>query len=62
VPSGAEIYIDGVLGGTTNQFVTGVPAGTRNLTLNRSGYQPKTVWVDVPAGLQILAPIDLDRI
>jgi hypothetical protein len=37
-----------------------VPAGTRNLTLTRSGYQPKTVMVDVPAGVKVLAPIHLD--
>ncbi|HON82242.1 MAG TPA: DUF3344 domain-containing protein, partial [Methanoregulaceae archaeon] len=59
VPSGAEIYIDGVLSGTTNQFVTDIPTGNRNITLVKSGYQTKTVWVDVPTGIKVLAPITL---
>jgi hypothetical protein len=60
VPSNATILIDGVVSGTTNRFVYGVQSGTRNLTLTKTGFQPKTVLVQIPAGgLKVLAPINL---
>jgi hypothetical protein len=61
-PSGANILIDGVPFGTTNGFVKNVPAGLRNLTLTKAGYEPETVMVNVPAGgVKALAPISLSK-
>jgi hypothetical protein len=62
-PTNATIKIDGVVSGNTDQFVYGVPSGIRNLTLTKPGYQPKTVFVQVPAGaLKVLAPINMDPV
>jgi hypothetical protein len=62
-PTNAVILIDGVESGHTNTFVYGVQSGTRNLTLTKTGYQPKTTLVPVPAGgLKVLAPITLSPV
>jgi hypothetical protein len=59
-PSNATILIDGVNRGQTNNLVPNVTAGLRNLTLVKTGYQTKTLFVEVPAGeLKVLAPISL---
>jgi len=50
IPFGATILIDGTDYGTTNKLVKDVPAGTRNLTLIKAGYQPTSMLVDVPEG------------
>jgi hypothetical protein len=61
-PTGATILINGTGYGTTDQFVSSVPAGVRNLTLAKGGYQPYTTLVSVPAGgLKVLAPITLTK-
>jgi hypothetical protein len=62
-PTNAVILIDGVESGHTNTFVYGVSSGTRNLTLTKTGYQPKTTFVTVPdGGLKVLAPITLSPV
>jgi hypothetical protein len=61
-PTNATILINGTDYGRTNKFVSNVPAGTRNLTLTLTGYQPYTTIVIVPAGgTKILAPITLTK-
>src|SRR5690606_39298358 len=50
IPFGATILIDGTDYGTTNKLVKDVPAGTRNLTLIKAGYQPTSMLVEVPEG------------
>jgi TolB protein len=59
-PTGATILIDGTNRGTTGHLVSNVPAGNRNLTLTKDGYQPYTTVVNVPANdVKALAPITL---
>jgi hypothetical protein len=59
-PSNAIISIDGIERGRTNQLVTGIAAGTRNLTLAKPGYQIKTISASVRAGeVEVLPPIEL---
>jgi hypothetical protein len=59
-PSGATILIEGTEQGQTNQLVSHVPAGLRNLTLTKNGYQPFTTTVTIPANdVKVLAPITL---
>jgi len=61
-PTGATILINDTGYGTTDRFVSDVPAGVRNLTITKGGYQPYTTLVTVPAGgLKVLAPITLTR-
>jgi PKD repeat protein len=61
-PPGATILINGTNHGTTNQFVSNVSAGARNLTLTKTGYQPYTVLVTVPEGeTKILPTITLQK-
>jgi beta propeller repeat protein len=61
-PTGATILINGTEKGVTNQLVTNVTAGMRNLTLAKDGYQPYTTVVNVPANdVKILAPITLTK-
>jgi hypothetical protein len=52
IPSNATISLDGVGKGLTNKLVTNVAAGNRTLTLTKSGYQTKTIRVEVKAGEQ----------
>jgi hypothetical protein len=62
-PSDALILIDGAVAGRTDQFVYEVPAGNRNLTLTKTGYRPKTIFVQVPAGdLKVPPPTALERL
>jgi len=62
IPSGATILINGTDYGTTNKFVTGVPAGDQNLTLVKNSYQIYTTVVTVPSGgSKILAPVTLTK-
>jgi hypothetical protein len=43
-------------------MVSNVPAGIRNLTLIKEGYQQYTTTINVPAnGLKVLAPVTLSR-
>jgi hypothetical protein len=61
-PPGATILVDGTGSGVTNGFVSDVPAGIRNVTLTKTGYQDATVFVNVIAGgLKVLAPIIMTR-
>jgi hypothetical protein len=61
IPSNVVIYIDGTERGLTNRIITNVPAGTRNLTLTKPGYQTETIIVDVPPGsLKALRRITLE--
>ncbi len=61
-PPGATILMNGTERGYTNQLVTNVPSGLRNLTLSKEGYQPYTTIVNVPAGdIKVLAPITLTK-
>jgi len=62
VPSGATILINGTEFGTTDKFVTEVPAGNQNLTLTKAGYQPYTTMVTIPSGgSKVLAPVTLTK-
>jgi PKD repeat protein len=59
-PTNATILINGTDFGRTDRFVTDVPAGNRNLTLTRDGYQPYTTVVTVQAGeVKVLPPVEL---
>jgi hypothetical protein len=59
-PTMASILINGIERGLTNSFVRDVTAGTVNVTLIKTGYQPATVFVNLTAGqTKVLAPIDL---
>jgi PEGA domain len=59
-PTGATISVDGVQRGLTDQVVTNIPPGTHNLTLKKTGYQTKTVPVEIEAGgTVVLAPVTL---
>jgi hypothetical protein len=61
-PTGATILINGTGYGTTDRFVSDVPAGVLNLTISKGGYQPYTTIVSVPAGgLKVLAPVTLTK-
>jgi archaellum component FlaG (FlaF/FlaG flagellin family) len=51
IPTNATILIDSAVKGVTNQIVSGIPAGTHNLTLTKVGYQATTIWVDIVAGV-----------
>jgi hypothetical protein len=63
VPTNATIYIDSTVKGFTNQLVSGIPAGTHNLTLTKVGYQASTIWVEIVSGVsKILASISLSPI
>jgi hypothetical protein len=50
VPTRATIYLECVNRGQTDQYLSNVPAGTRNLTLVKAGYQNLTTTVNVKAG------------
>ncbi len=54
-PTGATILVNGTSYGETDRFVS-VPAGTWNLTLVKSGYQPFSMTVTVPAGRVTVLP------
>ena len=60
-PTGATILIDGKdTGSRTNTIVKGIPVGTRQLTLEKPGYIPKTIPVTIQAGkLVTLQPVTL---
>jgi beta propeller repeat protein len=61
-PSNATILINGTERGYTNQLVTGITAGIRNLTLLKDGYQTYTTIVTIPANdVKVLAPITLTK-
>jgi PEGA domain len=61
-PSDATILINGTERGQTDQLITNVPAGLRNLTLIKGGYQPYTAVVTIPANdVKVLPPITLVR-
>jgi hypothetical protein len=49
-PPGAEVYVDGILQGTTPVDLTGVPAGTHTLELRKAGYAPINESIEVEAG------------
>ena len=49
-PTGAGIEIDGVYQGTTPKVVYNVAGGSRNVTLTKVPYLPKTLWVTVEEG------------
>lgn len=58
----ATIVIDGVVFGQTDRIVSGVPTGNRNLTPNKTGHRPATLFVRVPGGdLKVLPPVTLER-
>ncbi len=62
-PSDATILIDGTVSGLTDQLVYGVPSGDRNLTLEKDGYRPRTITVQVPAGdIKVLPPVNLEHL
>jgi len=57
-PTGAKILIDGKdTGGRTNTIVKGIPVGTRQLTVEKSGYIPKTMPVTIQAGKLVTLPM-----
>lgn len=49
-PSGADIYIDGVLQpAKTSVYLTAVPTGNRTVTFSKTGYNP---YIEVVSGLK----------
>ncbi|NYT05266.1 MAG: PEGA domain-containing protein [Methanomicrobiales archaeon] len=52
VPSGANVYLDGVYNGRTPQVITGVAPGDRVLTVEKEGYQSWQSGVSVTAGVR----------
>lgn len=49
-PVGAEVVVDGVSQGTAPLDLTGVPAGTHTLELQKAGYAPVSESIEVEAG------------
>lgn len=59
-PANATILIDSTDYGTTSGFVNDVPAGVRNLTLTKPGYQAYTTVINIPeGGVKVVSPITL---
>jgi hypothetical protein len=59
-PMNAEIEIDGEDFGRTDGLVSNAPTGIRTLTLEKDGYEPVTLVIQIPEGdLKVLAPITL---
>lgn len=59
-PAGADIAVDGVSSGkVTPDSVTGVPVGSRSVTLTLSGYRDTTFTVNVVANLQTVKQVTL---
>ncbi len=52
-PEGAAVSVDGELRGTTPAEIGGIPEGTHEVYLERSGYEPETLTVSVPAGGEV---------
>ncbi len=50
LPSGAEVYIDGLFYGTSPKLVTGLPIGTRKVQLVMPGFRTFTTTAEVSAG------------
>jgi Zn-dependent protease len=50
VPSGASVYIDGILKGTTPLTLRSVPAGVHEVTFTMAGYSDYTTKVTITAG------------
>jgi Zn-dependent protease len=53
VPSGASLYIDGSLIGTTPQTIRAIPAGDHSEILKLTGYEDYTTMVNIPPGTEI---------
>jgi len=49
-PFGARVLVDDVYRGLTPLLLPNVPAGTRQVTLEKAGYQTKTFPVTIPVG------------
>lgn len=47
-PPGVQVYIDGVLKGTSPATISDLPAGSHTVRFERQGYQPLTMTVTVP--------------
>jgi hypothetical protein len=49
-PSGAQVYVDGVLKGITPATIPGLPAGTHSLLLKMDGFQDLSTSITITAG------------
>ena len=49
-PAGAQVFIDDILRGTTPATVMDLPAGSHTLRLEREGYSPMTMPVQITGG------------
>lgn len=61
-PSGASVYLDGRLRGTTPLEVDGLESGRYQLRVDRDGYYPVRRWIEIDAESTLLLEIDLERI
>lgn len=49
-PSGAQVYVDGVLMGETQATITGLSAGSHTILLTHYGYQDQITFVTIIPG------------
>ena len=56
-PTNAIIRIDGVQRGKTAAILSQIPAGIRQVTLEKSGYKTKTISVTIKAGTYVTLPM-----
>ncbi len=52
-PSGASLFIDGILKGTTPLTIRAIPAGTHTVLLKSAGYTDYTTPVTIPPGVEV---------
>jgi len=53
VPSGASVYIDGALKGTTPYTIREIIAGDHALSLNMAGHEDYSTTVNIPPGVEV---------
>jgi Zn-dependent protease len=53
VPSGASLYVDGTLKGTTPRSIRAILAGDHTVSLKMAGYEDYTTTVNVPPGVEV---------
>ncbi|MCE5299028.1 MAG: PEGA domain-containing protein [Methanoregulaceae archaeon] len=58
-PSGAAVYLDGMLKGTTPISITGVSSGVHQLKVTRQGYEDYSTGVTIPTGQTATVPVTL---
>jgi hypothetical protein len=58
-PTGANVYLDGIYNGRTQQYIDGVPPGQHQVRVEKTGYQPWISTVQVTAGARTNVQADL---